>query len=647
MIRLAALELSATPSSEIVKVAGILSKLKRWWSDLLNPSQQEEFEHFRSTTTDFENQLKDLQDLMSQFDRSVKDANYSEYERVLTDIRGAVISLAKQIKDFQETAIQTATVVKNISEAKEVAESETTTEGAKEDLIADRKSVVTYDYDHYKKNKQELLDESKRQIEKYHQDHDVSFGEGGKKLTSYKWFSGLTPDNIAVNWGEGSAGFNVLNKIHQFSKNDDVLLYKDQRIEFIERLKKSILEGTLLNYDVATPVKDQIRQINQNLMVVETAPLKLEIGLTVHLILVLSDLKAGRNGHPYISLRYTRHVKILEDLNKKSSRLELFQKLAGVDHSASKRLPESFWVKFVEMSNRLGAKPEDLAKVIRAESDFDSSATNVQNGRIIAKGLNQLLKSTAKNLEMTDQQWESYERATPEAQLPYVEKYFRNVGKATIGDSPWESATQIYIANFAPKYTKKSSNPNAVLYSNKTESGSDNPAYHQNKGLDRTGKGHITAGDLAKSVQGPLPLHIDAAIQSAKAKLSGKPVMQDVSKDLPATNPANEVDELLNLLVASNLADLVKLAKIQEYLPKNTISIVTDSSSAKTAQAALTATFNTDVESSTIGNWTRLAISLHGSKTATLEAVQAICDTCSNAIALRTLFTPTFNINLG
>lgn len=191
-------------------------------------------------------------------------------------------------------------------------------------------------------------------------------------------------------------------------------------------------------------------------------------------------------------------------------------KNAKISSYRNPKLGSEFWDEFDAMCQRLKVNPENLAAVIHSESGFNPAAVNYvvdpktgkhkldQFGKKIpqAKGLNQLIKSTAKGLGMTDELWNIFDKLPAIAQLPWVEKYFKGAGIAGL------SKGQIYLKNFGGFGNQ---NPNGALYVSKQymdahpEMKFPNPsyqavAYNQNKALDKANKGFISKEDLTSLV---------------------------------------------------------------------------------------------------------------------------------------------------
>lgn len=192
-------------------------------------------------------------------------------------------------------------------------------------------------------------------------------------------------------------------------------------------------------------------------------------------------------------------------------------------------LPQEFWVKFVEMSKRLKVSPYELAIVINSESGFNPGAQNIQGGRIIAQGLNQLIKSTAKSLGITDELWENFSKLPWEEHLKWSEKFFARFGSRIAG----KNAGDIYLMNFGGF-----SNPDGSLYASKAfqekykaqhpEAEYKQPNYQQkaieqNSGLvDESGR--IMPQRIRESTRRGVPQSIRAQIDEAIKATEGKPL---------------------------------------------------------------------------------------------------------------------------
>jgi len=234
----------------------------------------------------------------------------------------------------------------------------------------------------------------------------------------------------------------------------------------------------------------------------------------------------------------------------------------NVQSAGGVSLPDSFWIKFVQMCQRLQVKPANLAPVLWKESGFKPSAMNFANGKDkppVAQGLNQLIHETAtKMLGMPEQVWQNFYKLSAEEQLPWVEKYFQKAGVAG------KSAGQLYRANFGGY-----NNPDGSLYASldaqkrfiaKNPGAVFQKADYQQKVIDSNaglvdGSGRITMQALEKFVAGGTPMGISAKIKQATEATAGTepPPYIEPSTELSGTSTTEDSsspfwDQFLDLL---------------------------------------------------------------------------------------------------
>jgi len=195
-----------------------------------------------------------------------------------------------------------------------------------------------------------------------------------------------------------------------------------------------------------------------------------------------------------------------------------------------------FWVQYVTMCNRLGCNPEDLANVIQSESGFRSNAVSKsKTGQPIAKGLFQLVRSTAKGLGMTDEEFDQFEHTPPENQLVWMEKFYK-------GRARGKDAAALKLITFGGYNNSDGSIYNSTAlppeYRNPK---AQRKAYDNNKALDQEGKGYITRQDLAKALEKHQPPGwVLGNIQSAKAKLGMEPVLSEAVPVEPSVETSDK-----------------------------------------------------------------------------------------------------------
>lgn len=662
LLRTASLELYGTDNNDVVKVAGLMRRLKNMFRSLSDKDYSEAVSTLRDDSASMRSTADQLNRNIDRLLSSIKDGDVDSYDESLEAVRMLSAQLTQDLKELN----------------KEVPPEEEKAQKLRE----------KYDLPAWKEQQKEILEDTKTYLTQKHPDVSLPIEQTcvvGQKFSENPHLS-LLSNNIVFSV---KARGNLVEKVARFVERAGTVILKDQvwgafrndtalLQELESRVIRSIINGSIVSCGPAKPdtklnVKE--RQVGELHIQIKTATFnipKWEIPVSTSVILTDLSLRAT-NPKEQLSVGYFHELvsagpipELLRTLlppekkppeptptespdydevndalasGDRTQRLRkvalLLNKEGGIDHNASKRLSDSFWQKFVQMSGRLGAKAEDLAKVIYSESAFDPAAMNIQGGRVIAQGLNQLILRTAQALGMSKDQWENLHSMSAEQQLDWVEKYFRLVGGS---NRSWASATQLYVANFAPKYINQSADPAAVLYQDGTKE------YSMNKGLDRDKKGFITAGDLSRSVQGPLPKHIVASIEKAKSSVTG-----EGSPNNPAQPESSdmEADKVMNMLLAASpkpLTKLVKNAILKEVLPTSTVLVTISSLSASASvrrQFAKSLSYVLanviDAETNIHMNGDKLEVQCvaSGMLVSVASAVQALCDCVIDAVDLK------------
>lgn len=156
---------------------------------------------------------------------------------------------------------------------------------------------------------------------------------------------------------------------------------------------------------------------------------------------------------------------------------------------------DDFYTQFVVMCNRLGCQPEDLARVIQTESSWieNNVAERGEPKHPVAKGLIQLIKKTALDLGMSEDQYANFQTLSRTEQLPWIEKFYK-------GRARGKSAAELKRITFGG--FNNSGDERSIYHSNAVALGYkrgefQQKAYEQNKSSDKPHyKGYITADDL-------------------------------------------------------------------------------------------------------------------------------------------------------
>ncbi len=539
-LRKLAFELYSLDNSEVVKTAGVLRKFKNFLKRIINTKYREEADQLKAETVGAHETVLELEKKFRELSESIKDADVESYKRLLSEVKELIRSFWIEFNLVEESA-----------------------------------NALWYT------SVQEMREPKFEERFKKHLpvEYDIELGKVYRTpIKSFSWYKDLNPNSIYIRTGEGINAITLLfkqlkGKLMSSGVMDELSATEYLKIEanktnIVSSMKEAIVNGTLIEARPHTPhEKAPNVPIGQTDVLVSSAPFKLpNTNITIQVGAELIDMKTSVRPKDKITLKKLNYLEII---SVASENYEIV-KIAGVDFNAYKSLPDSFWKKFVNISKNIGARPDDLAAIIYSESAFDPKATNIQGGKIVAKGLNQFIKGTALAVGMNESEWDNYENIPAEQQLNYIEKYFRGVGKQ-IGVDGWQSSTHLYVANFAPKFTKMHDSPEFIIHSEKLPDGRINPAYAKNSGLDREKKGFITVNDLTKFVHGKIPQEIKDKIKKVESFENYKPV--EIKPELnKAPESTNDVGELLGKLFSNEgaLSSIVKqsISEPREYLIK-------------------------------------------------------------------------------
>lgn len=164
----------------------------------------------------------------------------------------------------------------------------------------------------------------------------------------------------------------------------------------------------------------------------------------------------------------------------------------------SEKVSTSFVDKVKGIASYLGTDPSYLMQVMKAESNLNPQAQNIQGGRVIATGLIQFVESTAKGLGTS---MAALHKMSGMEQLDYVKKYYAPYRNKL------HSYFDVYLVTFFPAAIGK---PDSYIFSTKNLSASliarQNPAINVNKDEK------ITMGEFKQYVKKTVPKSLHSVI---------------------------------------------------------------------------------------------------------------------------------------
>ncbi len=106
IIRQASIELEATDSFRVVKVASILSRLRAWYDSLFDPAYRERVATLKSNSAQFKQDMAELAKYINEVDEAIKNGDVDRYNVALEHLKMSTQSLANGLSILNESANQ-------------------------------------------------------------------------------------------------------------------------------------------------------------------------------------------------------------------------------------------------------------------------------------------------------------------------------------------------------------------------------------------------------------------------------------------------------------------------------------------------------------------------------------------------------------
>lgn len=106
LIKQASVELQELDSKQVVKVAGVLRKIRNWFKGLGNPEFKEKIVNLKNESAQVRSRLSNLDKKLKEIDISIEDGDIERYKNLLDDIKGLATELSKELGEVTESAAE-------------------------------------------------------------------------------------------------------------------------------------------------------------------------------------------------------------------------------------------------------------------------------------------------------------------------------------------------------------------------------------------------------------------------------------------------------------------------------------------------------------------------------------------------------------
>lgn len=621
ILRTAALQLQTIDHREVVKVAGLVRRLKNWFKKRQDPDYRQAVETLQQDSLNIKDTISVLYQELGKLQEAIKDGEIDEYNTSLNNVKELTAKLWSEVK--------------------------TTTNDSKDYYTLQEMESPGF---------QEWF---KKFLPK---EYDLQFGTiYNIPMKETKWYANLDSNQITL--PAGSKNY-LINRIKEtlvrdsFADPKEAASYFANESQFINNFQNAVANGVLISANVKNPSEKIPRPMAGTTEIqVTTAPFNVgpnKVQAKVNLI----DLSTSKSSRNKMSLGKTHHVVILGNpVSKAASRIEELKKLALSNQQvAYKSTPLS---------------DTDLANVLRAgyQQVFGSDPT----AEVLANGWAQVAFETGRgskiynnnfgNIKATDDWIKSGQPFAVKETSEFTGsgKHYTDLAKWKAYPSP-EAGAAGYWKLIGNRYKKAMDWMEAGDPQSATVALAMNKYFTANIGKYAKGVSSLYNTFMSK-IAPTLPGLKSAPRQPPGEKPSLKPWYGDYSKaekeailrggktepvNVPSATtdvPLQDVDALINTLYASEVGPMEKFVKnaiLEEILPASKVIIVVNSDAsyidkseyARVTSFVLRKFIDATVSIHTDGKNIEIQCSVLGTPLTVTGAVQALCDCVSDAMEL-------------
>lgn len=310
ILRTAALELQTLDPKQVVKTAGVVSRIKNWFKKITNPEYRSKLQSFHKNTKETQELIDKLNKSLDKIQEDIKDGNLESYNNTFDEVKELALKLYSNLSRVGKDG-----------------------------------NTVSKIMFHY--TKEEMSEPGFEGKVKAHlpEEYDIEWNKVYKlPLKSFNWYSNLDPEDIAIRRQDKGALTVLLAKVAEAIKEDgrasgeEVKEYLMNNLEeFLNNYRKAIVDGVLIMAGPKDPSsKIQRIQAGQSLITVTTAPFLVPgKGIMLQATVKLIDNKTSLSSRDKLSIRSTSDVTVLNRTAKAVERINQLKKLA----QSSQELP--------------------------------------------------------------------------------------------------------------------------------------------------------------------------------------------------------------------------------------------------------------------------------------------------------------------
>ena len=300
LLRHAALEIQADKQN-LVRVAGIIQRIKNWWKARWNPEFREKSEQVQEAYSGMKQPLTQLINQLKQFENAVQSQSADEAARIVTEVQSTLSSVVNDMRNL-----------KSKLKAVDVIVPSTYVDENGKELSGNNLGNVTRGYS---KNR-ELIENLWEQLPVQFRE-EIPIGKRiNQPITNFSWFKNYSPSDIVFTNDVRSMTKRLLfQKLSQYFDESTLKTIEQGYDVFLDNLKTAILTSSILIQVNFPNVSETVKNRRSNEMQVEVGGMDVPYPISANNEIYISvgkllfhDLGASINPVKRISVFLARHL---------------------------------------------------------------------------------------------------------------------------------------------------------------------------------------------------------------------------------------------------------------------------------------------------------------------------------------------------
>lgn len=305
IIRTATLELQSLDDTEVVKIAGVLQRIKNWWQAFKSPQYRKQVQQLKQESTSIKDLINSLSNNITDLQKAISSNDVQMYGDSLNKVRHLASQLISDVSSYQQTA----------EEAHQAAPEKLV------DVEVPRRQKETR---HTTKDELKDPNVKKKLIAQLPKEYDLAFGRQRTMVSDSKWMQQFTSEDVHFMPGPATRIITdlakALERYMDIDEQEALALVAYDRRKLLNNISEALLKGGQINNVDFSKVSDEVTHRPANQMKMFMSAYNIPIPGTDILFdipnIVVIDLLASFRPSKKLSIYWTDHIRISSPINK-------------------------------------------------------------------------------------------------------------------------------------------------------------------------------------------------------------------------------------------------------------------------------------------------------------------------------------------